>query len=207
LTLPVRSQWLWPPLLALIVVSLLANGYLIWRMAALQQQIETAVGLAEEARDDVARQRRETEQVQRQIDALSNAAGLALENVEAQLGVLETQLFTMTIPIDEQIPINISFPFEETFDIPINTVVPINTTVRVPVTLGPLGRFDLDVPIRTEVPISLNVQVPIKKDIPINTTVPLQMQIPVTLSLEGTPLGQQLAEWRTLLSSLRELGK
>ncbi|MBA3534239.1 MAG: hypothetical protein H0T73_20150, partial [Ardenticatenales bacterium] len=83
----------------------------------------------------------------------------------------------------------------------------INTTVRVHVTLGPLGNFNLDVPINTTVPINLTLQIPINKEIPINTTVPLQMEIPVVISLEGTPLGQQLAEWRTMLSSLRDLGK
>nr|MBA3533515.1 hypothetical protein [Ardenticatenales bacterium] len=123
-----RSNLIWPALIVLTLFSILTNLYLFRQTAQLQAQIATIAATAEEARTDVAQQRKDTENVQRQIDALSNAAGLALANVEAQLGALETQVFTMTVPINEQIPIHISFPFAETFAVPINTTVPINLT-------------------------------------------------------------------------------
>ncbi|MBA3533421.1 MAG: hypothetical protein H0T73_16000 [Ardenticatenales bacterium] len=169
-----RVGWLF--LLLLVLASLASNAYLIY----------TAL------------------QLQNQLAATSLTAGLALDNAANQLETVRTQEFTLTVPIDEEIPVNATIPFDETFNIPINLTVPINTNVKVPLQLGMLGTFNLDIPIRTDVPIDITVPIHIKRNVPINTVVPIKLDVPITLTLKGTPMASQLEEWREIILELRK---
>ncbi len=154
-----------------------------------------------DASEAAASARETAEATQNRLGALLIAGGLAMEEVVQQLGALETQTFTLQVPINEEIPIETTIVFDEEFVIPIQTTVPIRTTITVPLRLGPLGEYPIEVPIQTDVPIDLSVTVPVRKEIPIETTVPIRLNVPVTLSLEDTPLAEQLAAWRTSLEA------
>lgn len=186
----------WVVLVLLSVASLAANFYLFGQLQQARGEIEGAVASA-------AASERQVAEIQRQLDATHNTAGLALDFLGEQLGMLESQVLTVTVPIDEEIPVAATIPFDEVFTVPIQTSVPIDTAVNVPLQLGLLGTYNLDIPIRTTVPIDLEVEVPIRKRIPIETTVPIRFDVPVTLSLAGTPLGEQLAGWGQMLQEMR----
>lgn len=200
----------------LVLVSLLFNFFLFNRLAALEDQIEEASRTARAAQAEVATMQAATsgaaEEAAQALEAASGAQnringafilmGLALEDVASQLELLETQSFTITVPIQTEVPVAATIPFDEVFEVPVNTTIPIRTTVVVPLRLGVLGSFDLDVPISTDVPLDLSVPVRIQKEVPIRTTVPINLDVPVTLSLEDTPLAAQLSQWRADLLAL-----
>lgn len=165
----------WIAMIFLVLASLISNAYLI-----------------NEARD-----------LQNQINGASGTAGEALDAAIEQLAAVETEEFTMVVPIDEVIPVNATIEFDEEFQVPIDVVVPIDTSVQVPLQLGLLGEFDLDIPIRTDVPISITVPIRIQRDVPIETTVPVKLDVPITLSLRGTPMADELRHWREVISELR----
>jgi hypothetical protein len=171
----VRARVAWIVLTVLVVVSLVSNLYLINLALDLQSQIRTG----------------------------STTAALALDNAVRQMEALETQEFTLVVPIDQVIPIDATIPFDEEFVVPIETTVPIDTTVVVPLQLGVLGTVNLDIPISTEVPLDLSIPVRIQRQVPIETTVPIRLDVPVTLSLRGTAVAQQLEDWRAILVDLR----
>lgn len=166
----------WIVLIFLVVASLISNAYLINEARSLQNQINGASG----------------------------TAGEALDAAVAQLEVVETQEFTLNVPIDQEIPISANIPFDEEFLIPIDVIVPIDTQVSVPLDLGLLGPFDLDIPIQTDVPISITVPIHIQRNVPIETVVPIKLDVPVTLSLRGTPMADQLGDWRRIIVQLRQ---
>ena len=184
-------------LLIFILTLIASNLYFLSIISRLQREVHLASNQASRALDV-------SSDLQSQVEGTSVMAGFALEYIADQLEILSTQNFTVMVPINQEIPVQSTIPFNEVFDVPINIVVPIDTTVTVPIQLGPLGTTEINVPIQTEVPVNTNIQAPIKKDVTINATVPIQLDVPITLSLEDTPLAQQLAEWRTFMLQLTQ---
>lgn len=171
-----RARAGWLILLLLVLGSIASNIYLVYTALRLQNQLEVA----------------------------SLTAGLALDNAANQLETVRTQEFTLVVPIDEEVPVSATIPFDEQFNVPINVVVPIQSEVQVPLNLGLIGRYNIDIPLDLEVPVNVNVPIRIKRDVPINTVVPIEMNVPVTLTLKGTPMAQQLTEWREIILDLRQ---
>lgn len=195
-------------LAAAVMLLLATNLYLLREVARLNRTVAPGEVAAlqtrlEEAESAATRAERQATETQRQLDVSTQNLGLLVGFVSEQLGTLETQVLTFTVPIDEQLPIAATIPLDEEFVVPIEVTVPIDTSVNVPLNLGILGTFNLDIPIRTQVPVSTSVTVPLSKQVPIETTVPIRLDVPVALSLAETSLGAQVAEWRTLLEELR----
>jgi hypothetical protein len=137
-----------------------------------------------------------------QVENTGTLTRFAVTAISEQLSQLVSQTITLTVPIDQQVPVATSVRLEKTFEVPIRTTVPINTNVSVPIQLGILGDHTINLPINLSVPIDLVVSVPFSEEIPINATVPIVMDVPVVLSLKDTPLAAQLAEWRGTLEQL-----
>jgi hypothetical protein len=161
-------------------------------IADLQSEILKSNQSAEEARTIAAN-------LQTQVENTGTLTRFAVTAITEQLTQLVTQTITLTVPINQQIPVATSVQLDETFEVPIQTTVPISTVIDVPLQLGILGEVILDVPINLSVPIDLVVNVPFREEIPINTTVPIVMDIPVVISLKDTPLATQLEEWQATL--------
>jgi hypothetical protein len=164
-------------------------------IAELQDELITSNQSAEETRT-IASNLRD------QVENTGTLTRFAVTAITEQLSQLVTQTITLTVPINQQIPVATTVQLDETFEVPIQTTVPINTVVDVPLQLGILGEVMLDVPINLSVPIDLVVNVPFSEEIPINTTVPIVMDIPVVISLKDTPLATQLEEWQATLGQL-----
>lgn len=161
-------------------------------IAELQDELTKSNQSSEEARTIAAN-------LQDQVENTGTLTRFAVTAITEQLSQLVTQTITLTVPINQQIPVATNVQLDETFEVPIQTTVPISTVIDVPVQLGILGEITLDVPINLSVPIDLVVNVPFSEEIPINTTVPIVMDVPVVISLRDTPLAAQLEEWQATL--------
>lgn len=161
-------------------------------IADLQREITKSNQSAEEARTIASN-------LQDQVENTGTLTRFAVTAITEQLSQLVTQTITLTVPINQQIPVATSVQLDETFEVPIQTTVPISTVIDVPLQLGILGEITIDVPINLSVPINLVVNVPFSEEIPVNTTVPIVMDVPVVISLKDTPLAAQLEEWQATL--------
>lgn len=161
-------------------------------IAELQREITKSNQSAEEARTIASN-------LQDQVENTGTLTRFAVTAITEQLSQLVTQTITLTVPINQQIPVATSVQLDETFEVPIQTTVPISTVIDVPLQLGILGEITLDVPINLSVPINLVVNVPFSEEIAVNTTVPIVMDVPVVISLKDTPLAAQLEEWQATL--------
>lgn len=162
------------------------------KIAELQREITKSNQSAEEARTIASN-------LQNQVENTGTLTRFAVTAITEQLSQLVTQTITLTVPINQQIPVATSVQLNEIFEVPIQTTVPISTVIDVPVQLGILGEITLDVPINLSVPIDLVVNVPFSEEIAVNTTVPIVMDVPVVISLKDTPLAAQLEEWQATL--------
>lgn len=192
-----------------LVLNLLLFAWLFQLNSRLDGYIASTDATITELQDELTKSNQSAEEartiaanLQEQVENTGTLTRFAVTAITEQLAQLVTQTITLTVPINQQVPVATTVQLNETFEVPIQTTVPISTVIDVPLQLGILGEVTLDVPINLAVPIDLVVNVPFNEEIPINTTVPIVMDIPVLISLKDTPLAAQLAEWQATLGQL-----
>lgn len=109
---------------------------------------------------------------------------------------------TTTVRISQTVPIRAQVPINQSLEVPINQNLPIDTVVQVQREVPVLGVLNFDLPIKTNIPVNLKAPVTINTSITVDTVVPVRADVPVTVSLAGTPLGDQLASLARMLRKL-----
>ncbi len=196
-------------LLVSLILNLILFGWLFQVNGQLTYHVEDTNTTISELQSEIARGNQSAEEartvasnLQNQVENTGTLTRFAVTAITEQLSQLVTQTITLTVPINQQIPVATTVQLDESFEVPIQTTVPINTVIDVPLQLGILGEVTLDVPINISIPIDLVVNVPFSEEIAVNTTVPIEMDVPVVISLKDTPLATQLAEWQATLDQL-----
>ncbi len=137
-----------------------------------------------------------------QLIALRRAAGQAVADAITVIDNLESQTFTTTVVVDNQLAVDTSIPVKETIPIQINQTLPIDTTVTVPVNAGLLGQLTLQVPIKAQIPVEIKQDVTIDQPFRVKTSVPLHLEVPVKIRLADTELAATLADIKARLLGL-----
>ncbi|MGC9467759.1 MAG: hypothetical protein ACP5HS_04160 [Anaerolineae bacterium] len=91
--------------------------------------------------------------------------------------------FSVSVKVDQEIPINATVPFSDTILVPVVFDFPFSAVVNTYVDLPVLGRQNIAVPVETTVPISETFEIPIEMSIPISMTYTLETEIPVRVEI------------------------
>ncbi len=183
----------------LVALSLIGNGYLLWRSVQTDDRVEEVAGgaalIVSQASGLFAA-----------LDELGPLAGQALDEVTAELETFRTSTLEFEVAVDQEIPVRTSFPFQRTIDLPIRTTLPVSEEFETRIEVaGPFGvdiPLTVTVPIDIEVPVNLDLEIPIDETIDIDTTFSLRLDVPVSVAIEGTGL-DRLAE--RLLQGLQQV--
>ncbi len=189
-------------LAALVVLSLAANGYLLWRSLQTDDRVEEVAGGAALIVSQAAG-------LFGALDQLGPLAGEALDTLDVELEEFRTSTLEFEVAVDQEIPVRTNFQFERTITFPIRTSLPVDEEFQTRIEVsGPFGvdiPLNVTVPIRIDVPVELDLEVPIDETIEIDTTFPLRLDVPVSVAIEGTGLDRLAAQLQEGLAQVRDV--
>lgn len=120
-----------------------------------------------------------------------------LDAFNTYIGQVEQDTISVSIPLNQPVPIRASIPVNQQLTIPIKTSVPISQSVNVNTPLG-----TLPLPLQMNFPVDLQIPITVSQTVDISTTVALNTSVPISVPIRETPLAKYLQQLRESLQQL-----